>query len=411
MLAESETGQAHLHIERGESLERQGRLDEAMLEFKQAIEADPSIPAAHIALGQHYRRKGLLTKAADEFHTAALLGGDYTSYFELGRILSELERFAEAEQAFQKCLSLDPDDPPARYELASALYAQEVFDKALEQLQSLAHEYPDDLELKSATADCHLALGNYAEAERILVAALDEAEGAPDEDTSDLREALLVARRHLEFPSKKALNVKDLLYAEHGIICLGTRRDDGLDIPVYENRSFTYGDVAATCHRLMAIQRHFRWAIDAVAAVDDCAMPLSLALAGLLKRPARSLNELRERELTLVVLATVSHPEVWQVTSEYISAPIRSFALALTWHPNEGPVTDVVGVLCRGNCQLPWQRLRRPSPEAAAASILRAYAAQHDDDSLAPQIAYYERRHRLLRFCPEVRDSRRGRQV
>jgi len=409
MLAESKTGQAYRHIERGENLERQGRLDEAMLEFKQAIEADPSIPGAHVALGQHYRRKALLTKAADEFHTAALLGGDYASYFELGRILSELERFQESEQAFQKCLSLDPYDPPARYELASVLYAQEAFEKALEQLQSLGYEYPDDLELKSAMADCHLALEDYAAAELVLLSALDEA--APDEDTSDLREALLVARRHLEFPSKKTLNVKDLLYAEHGIMCLGTRRDDGLDIPVYENHSFTYGDVAATCHRLIAVQRHFCWPIDAISSVADNAMPLTLALAELLERPTRSLDKLRERELTLVVLATLAHPELWQVTLEHISVPMRSFALALTWQPDEGPVTDLVGVLCRGDCLLPWQRRRKPSPQAAAASILRAYAAQPDNDSLATQIDYYQRCHRLLRFSNDVLDSHRGQHV
>jgi tetratricopeptide (TPR) repeat protein len=409
VLAESKTGQAYRHIERGENLERQGRLDEAMLEFKQAIEADPSIPGAHVALGQHYRRKGLLTKSADEFHTAALLSGDYLSYFELGRVLAELERFDEAGEAFEHCLTLETDDPSARYELASVLYARGAFDRALQQLEALVSDYPDDLELQTAMSDCYLSLADYAAAEQVLVRALERA--APEDDISDLREALFVARRHLEFPPQKALNIKDLLYAEQGIMCLGTRHDNGVDIPVYEDHLFTYSDVAATCRRLVAMQRHFRWPLGAVSAADDKATPLALAVAALLELPTRPLEELREGELALITLAAVAHPEFWQVTTEHITSPIRSFALALTWHPDEGPVTDLIGILCSGKCVLPWQRLRRPSPEAAAASILRAYAAQPDDDNLATQIAYYGREHRLLRFSDDVLVAHRGQQV
>lgn len=409
MLAEARTGQAYQHIERAQNLERQGRLDEAMVEFKQAVEADPSIPSAHVALGQHYRRKGLLTKAADEFHTAALLSGDSASYFELGRILSDLERFHDAEKAFERCLSLEPDDPSARYELASALYSQGAFDKALQQLVPLVGDYPSDLELQTAMADCHLAMGDYAAAHSVLVKALEQA--APEEDTSDLHEALFVARRHLEFAPQVSLNVKDLLYAGQGVICLGTRRDDGIDIPLYEDHAFTYSDVAATCRRLVALQRHFGWPIDALSAVDHSAVPLTLALAELLRLPTRPLERVRKRELTLLVLATVPHPEFWQVTLEHISTPMRSFALALTWQPDEGPVTDLIGILCSGKCRLPWQRLRKTSPEAAAASILRAYAAQPDDGNLMAQIAYYGRHHRLLRFSEAVLSARRGRQV
>ncbi len=409
MLAESKTGQAYQHIERGQNLERQGRLDEAMLEFKQAIEADPRIPGPHLALGQHYRRKGLLTKAADEFHTAALLSGDCATYFELGRLLSELERFKEAQETFERCLALEPGDAGARYELASVLYSQGAFDKALRELESLASDYPDDLELQTAMADCYLALEDYPAAERVLVWAL--ARVAPEDDASDLHEALFVARRHLEFPPQAPLNVKDLLYAEQGVMCLGTRRDDGVDIPVYEDHRFTYSDVAATCRRLVAIQHHFHWPLDAVSAVDDGAMPLTLALAALLELPARPLEQTRESELTLLVLAAVSHPELWQVTLERISTPIRSFALALTWKPDEGPVTDVVGILCTSKCVLPWQRLRKPSPQAAAASILRAYSAHPADDNLAAQMAYYERHHRLLRFSNDVLAALPGQQA
>jgi len=400
VLAEPKTGQAYRHMERGQNLERQGRLDEAMLEFKHAIEADPSIPSAHVALGQHYRRKGLLTKAADELHTAALLSADYASYFELGRILSELERYQDAQEAFQQCLSIDPDEPSARYELASVLYAQGDFTQALQQLQALAPDFPTDLELQTAIAECYLALRDYGAAESILARALDEA--PPEDDREDLYEAWLVARRHLEFDPQPDLSVKDMLYAEQGILCLGTRHDNGLDIPVYENHTFTYGDIAATCRRLVALQGGLRWPLRAVAAVDSSALPLTIALSQLLQLPTEPLEAAGKGGLTLVILAAVARPEIWQVTRERMSGPVRSFGLALTWQPDQGPVPDVVGLLCRGRCLMPWQRSPKPSPEAAAASILRAYAAQSGDDNVAAQIAYYKRHHSLLRFAGDV---------
>src|SRR5512136_424176 len=109
--------QAYQHIEKGPHLESLGLLDEAMLEFKRAVEADPRIATAHNALGHHYRRKGLLTKAADEFRSAVLLNQDYESCFNLGHVLGELEQYGEAADLYRRCLTLDADDPSARYEL------------------------------------------------------------------------------------------------------------------------------------------------------------------------------------------------------------------------------------------------------------------------------------------------------
>ena len=173
MLAEFKHGQAYQHMEREHHLERQGRLDEAITECKRAIEADPGIAAAHNALGHHYHRKGLLTRAVDEFHTASLLSRDYQSCFHLGRALIDLERYTEAEEAFRQCLAVDAGSPSARYELACAQYAQGQFAEALTQFQSLAEEFPEDWELRSAMADCYMGSKDYEQAERTLREALN----------------------------------------------------------------------------------------------------------------------------------------------------------------------------------------------------------------------------------------------
>ncbi len=395
MSTDFKPGQAYRHIERGHHLERRGRLDEAMAEFKRAVQADPSIAAAHIALGHHYQRKGLLTKAVDEFHTAALLSGDYESLFHWGRALADLERYDEAGEAFRRCLLIENDDPSARYELACVQYAQDNFGPALTLFESLLEEYPDDWQLKSAIADCHLALGDYGAAESTL---REAARMAPaDVDSSALREGLLVARRHREFSSAHAMGCKDLLYADHGVIVLGSGRDDGLDVPMYQDYTFTYSDVAATCSRMLAMSSALSWRFSAVVPVEEDSKPLAIALAQLLQVPALGFEELRDDDLALMVLAVGTQPEILEVTLEHVRCPALSFALALAWEPHKGTVPDVLGVHGSGRFTLPWKRLPKRSAEAAAASILRALAVAPEEENQPQQIAYYMQRHTLLR--------------
>jgi len=404
MLAEFKPGQAYQHLERAQHLERQGRLDEAMMEFKRAVEADPSIAAARNALGQHYLRKGLLTKAVDEFHSAALLSGDYESCFNLGRVLVELERYAEAKDAFGRCLTLDPGDPSSRYELAYVQFAAGQFGEALAQFLSLVEQYPEDWELKFAIADCQMGLEDYAAAEQTLRGALHDAPSTAD--LTVMREAWLRTRRYLEFPTSPGNNLKNRLYADHGIILLGTGHDDGLDIPIYKEHTFTYRDVGVTLCRLWRTIQAGSWHLTAVTSVDEDSLPLAIALSHMLEVPLLSVEELRSEDFVLLVLARGDRPELFEVTLEHIPGRMLSFALALTWSASEGLLSDVVGVRATGTCTLPWHRLRKRSAEAAATSIFRALTIVPDDDNAAEQARYYTQDHQLLRCLDPPRDGR-----
>ncbi len=388
--------QAYQHIEKGQHLESLGLLDEAMLEFKRAVEADPRIAAAHNSLGHHYRRKGLLTKAADEFRSAVLLNQDYESCFNLGRVLTELEQYTEAAEFYRRCLSLDSEDPSARYELGYALCGQCNFAEALAQFQGLVDKYPEDWELKFALADCHMGLKDHAAAERELVDALQKA--PPNVDTAAAREALLVAWRHQEFSPPAKLNWKDLLYAEYGVMGLGSGRDDGLAIPIYENYDFSYGDIAVTLGRFLHLVREHEWRFTAVASMDADSLPVALALAQVLEAPTVQVEELREDDFSLLVLAIGKQPELCDVTLERVSGRLLSLALALTWPVEQGPVTDLLGVQCTGPCTLPWQRTRRRAPKTAATSLLRALAVGPEESNQQQQLQYYTQSHKLLRF-------------
>lgn len=388
--------QAYQHIERGQHLESLGLLDEAMLEFKRAVEADPRIAAAHNSLGHHYRRKGLLTKAADEFRSAVLLTQDYESCFNLGRVLTELERYAEAAELYRRCLALDAEDPSARYELGYALCGDCKFAEALTQFQTLVEQYPEDWELRFALADCHMGLKDYAAAERELRQALQSA--PPNVDTSAAREALLAAWRHQEFPAVPKLGWKDLLYAEYGVMGLGSARDDGLAIPVYESYEFGHRDIAVTLGRLLRLVGEHDWRFTAVVSMDAESLPIALTLSQLLDAPNLQVDELNEEDFSLLVLAVGRQPELCDVTLEHVAGRMLSFALALTWPLEQGPLTDIIGVQCTGNCTLPWTPMRRGTPRSAITSLLRALAAVPDEGNQLQQVTYYTQDHKLLRF-------------
>jgi len=388
--------QAYQHIEKGQHLESLGLLDEAMLEFKRAVEADPRIAAAHNSLGHHYRRKGLLTKAADEFRSAVLLNQDYESCFNLGRVLTELEQYAEATKFYQLCLSLDTEDPSARYELGYALCGQCQFAEALAQFQALVDKFPDDWELRFALADCHMGLKDHAAAERELVEALRKA--PPNADTAAVRDALLASWRHQEFPPPAKLGWKDLLYAEYGVMGLGSGRDDGITIPIYDSYDLSYRDVAVTLSRFLHLVREHEWRFTAVASMDADSLPIALALSQVLEAPAVQVEELREDDFSLLVLGIGKQPELCDVALEHVSGRMLSLALALTWPLEQGPITDLVGVQCIGPCALPWQRMRRRMPRTAATSLLRALAAGPEEGNQLQQVTYYTQSHKLLRF-------------
>jgi len=388
--------QAYQHIEKGQQLESLGLLDEAMLEFKRAVEADPRIAAAHNALGHHYRRKGLLTKAADEFRSAVRLNQDYESYFNLGRVLTELEQYAEAAELYTHCLSLDAEDPSARYELSYALCGQLKYAEALAQFQALVDKYPEDWELRFALADCHMGLNDPASAERELRRALHSA--PPSVDTSAAREALLAAWRHQEFPPPAKLSWKDLLYAEYGVMGLGSGCDDGLAIPVHEDRTFSHSDIAVTLSRLLRLVREYDWQFTAVVSMDEDSMPIALALAQVLEAPVVPVEDLHEDDFSLLVLAIGKQPELCDVTLEHVTGRMLSFALALTWPLEQGPITDLVGVQCTGDCTVPWKRVQKRLPRTAATQLLRALTAVPEEENQVLQTTYYTQNHKLLRF-------------
>lgn len=408
MLDEFQREEALIHFQRGLVLERANRVAEAVEEYRQAIAYYPHLREAHDALGFYYQRHGLLAKAAEEFRVVANLENDFLSHFNLGYVLLELGRYDEALAAFQRCLALEPEDPATHYEVAFIHFMCANYRDTLEWLQVPLRHYPEDWEVYNLLGSCQLRLGAYDEA----LAAFDQALRLAPRPLAqaEVIQRICTVERYREIGAPRS--AKDRLYAEHGVVYLGSAQDDGLRLEEAQDYHFTYPDIGTTLQRLMALCARCGWRFTAIVALDRLARPLADALAQLLGVPQRYAHEVQPNDLTLLVLAVGREAELLELAIERIPGESVSFCLGLNWLRHSKILPDITGIIARGACSVPWEpelrRLRsdgaRPDQLAdclgrAAEQIIAAARETPHDPNLARQVAYYSQRHTRLRFA------------
>ena len=377
------------------ALERAGRIAEALAEYRRAVDVDPGFAAAYEALGYHYQRRGLLTKAGDAFQTVARLENYYGAHFNLGFILVELERYEEALAAFRQCLALAPDDPAALYEIAYIHYIQGQLEEALTTLRGTDEAYARDWRAHNLAGACHLGLENWAVAEEKYRQALLLATIAVE--SAEAQAGLQVALRYQEFPAGGPFGFKERAYADEGLVALGTAGDDGLAIPFREGLPATPDALAVTLRRLQAVVDGLALDLTAVVAVDRESVPLAAAVSSLLALPRRRLADLAPHERPLLVLLAGRQPELLQVALEQAPANARSFIFALSWYGESEVLPDLIGV----PVQQALVPTRPPGDErqllCAVRALLDDCAALPDEPTRDAQVRFYLE-HRRLRF-------------
>lgn len=405
MVEERKRADGLRHLQRGLAFERANRADEAVHEYRLAIKENPHLREAHNAIGFYYQRSGLLAKAADAFRTVASLDGDFLAYFNLGYVLVELDQLDEAAAAFRQCLALAPDDAATHFELSLIELGRGEYSAALAHLQLPLRSYPDDWEVHNLLGRCLLGLRRYDEAIAALGRSLMLA-GNPLAQ-AEVIDTINTVERHREF--RHLTTVKDKLYAQDGVIYLGSAADDGLQLSATTDYHFTYADIATTLQRLLALTASSGWRFTAVLAVDTLARPLAQALATLLGTSLRTAEELAENDRVLLVFAVAREAELMLLTLERLPCPATAFCLGLNWMRHSKLMPDLVGLAASGSCSVPWEaELRRLRADgapaeavlacvgAAAAAIVTAVGETPLDHNLPRQVRYYTRTHRRV---------------
>ncbi|HWX21604.1 MAG TPA: tetratricopeptide repeat protein [Candidatus Binatia bacterium] len=117
-----------------------------------AVTVDPGDYMAHFYLASAFDGEGRLDEAIAEFKEALLLQPNADMYNSFGLFLTRRGRLDEAIIQFQQALRLRPDRPGPHNNLARALFKKRRLDEAIVQFQ-------DALALKPDAADIHDSLG------------------------------------------------------------------------------------------------------------------------------------------------------------------------------------------------------------------------------------------------------------
>jgi protein O-GlcNAc transferase len=189
------TGEAYTHIMRGNQLVQQRSYDEAIVEFKMALQkAGKPLRTAHLNMGAAYLMKGDYGAAADSFRKAIdIAPGDMMAHYRLGDALTAAGDYKGAEAAFRKVIDLTPEgvNAPARHALGLALYGQKRVDEAIAEYKKAIEQSRRDY--GEAHYNLGVALmerGRHKEAEQEFRLAIEQEKKAMPEAYFNLAQAL-----------------------------------------------------------------------------------------------------------------------------------------------------------------------------------------------------------------------------
>jgi tetratricopeptide (TPR) repeat protein len=138
-----------MHNNLGNVYAQQGRLEEAITEFQEAVTLNPNGAGVRDNLGAALARQGRLDEAIEQLHEAIRLDPRCAdAYNNLGAAFGRQGRLDEAIEQLQTALKLTPNDAGARCNLADALAVKGRFDEAITQYQESLRLKPDDADAR-----------------------------------------------------------------------------------------------------------------------------------------------------------------------------------------------------------------------------------------------------------------------
>jgi tetratricopeptide (TPR) repeat protein len=115
----------------GAVLHREGRIDEAIGYYKRAIQVNPLTARVHLNLAAALADKGSFAEAVTHYRTGLAAMDVPVIRRDFGSVLVKLGRFEEAAAEYRKVLLAMPDDPNVLNELGCVLAHTGKFDEAI----------------------------------------------------------------------------------------------------------------------------------------------------------------------------------------------------------------------------------------------------------------------------------------
>ena len=138
---------------------QQERVDEALVNYRQAALKYPSFRRAYRSIGLICTRKGQLEDAIAAFNRMIELGGaDAYSYGLLGYCHSQRQDYQPAEAAYRNALLLQPSNVEWRLGLTRSVFKQGKYEDAASLLNVLIEAFPDKADFWLLQAHTFLGL-------------------------------------------------------------------------------------------------------------------------------------------------------------------------------------------------------------------------------------------------------------
>jgi tetratricopeptide (TPR) repeat protein len=132
------------HDELGAALEQKGQMEEAILEFREAVRLNPEFADLQYNLGVALGKKGQTDAAIRQFQEALRLKPDFAeAHNNLGNALRIKGQIGPAIRQFQEALRLQPGYADAHNNLRTALAMKSRIDGAIRQRQEATRQKAD----------------------------------------------------------------------------------------------------------------------------------------------------------------------------------------------------------------------------------------------------------------------------
>jgi FimV-like protein len=300
LIEERKPAEAGFYYQLAEAYWRQGRAEEALPWYREALGRDPDHLAARRNFAFALAKTGAIEQAEKELRTAlSLAPDDAEALTNLGDALTALNRPAEAASALERALRADPDSIEALHNLARARAAQGQLSVAMDAARRA-------IDIEPGFAAAHNTLGNLliqaerpAEAEAAIREAL-AADSSYAEAHYNLATLLAQRERYGEAETelRAALRANPKLAMAHNNLgsLLAMRGDRGgaerafrsalAAEPRLAEAHFNLGVAQASSNRLAEARKSFESAIEIQPDYPEARLNLAVTLASLGEREA-----------------------------------------------------------------------------------------------------------------------------
>jgi protein O-GlcNAc transferase len=142
--------EAVAHYEKGNALYEQGRMEEAIAAYREAVRLKPDYSEAYNNLGSALQAFGRIHEAIDAYREAVRLQPAYaTAWSNLGSCLQVQGNLNDAIAAYREALRINPDYALAHYNMGNALRAVRRPSESIDAFRNAARLKPDLAEAHS----------------------------------------------------------------------------------------------------------------------------------------------------------------------------------------------------------------------------------------------------------------------